>query len=137
MPYLADRSSDLPLEKTVPYTQHNAFLALLVETGLLGMGLFILLLILWVRNAWRLCSDDHASPVAKQTGILFLTLIGAYLPNALFQNTSIIDGLNLLLFFVAGTVSGLAAGAVHSQQSRIASREHLDREKPELLLQSI
>ncbi len=39
-PYLSDRSTDLPLEKARPYVQHNAFLALLVDTGLVGMGLF-------------------------------------------------------------------------------------------------
>ena len=27
MPYLADRTGDLPLEKVLPYVQHNAFLA--------------------------------------------------------------------------------------------------------------
>ena len=108
MPYLADRSSDLPLEKTTPYVQHNAFLSLLVETGLIGVGLFVLLLALAVRNAWRLWSDENSTPIVRQTGILFLTLIGAYLPNALFQDTNIIDGLNLLLFFMAGVVSSLA-----------------------------
>ncbi len=53
LPYLADRSSELPLEKALPYVQHNAFLALLVETGLIGMGLFVLLIALWIRNGWR------------------------------------------------------------------------------------
>jgi hypothetical protein len=41
MPYLADRTSDLPLEKAKPYVQHNAFLGLLVETGFIGAGLFM------------------------------------------------------------------------------------------------
>ena len=52
--YLADRSTDLPLEKGRSYVQHNVFLALLAETGLVGMGLFVLLLALWTRDAWRL-----------------------------------------------------------------------------------
>lgn len=137
MPYLADRSSDLPLEKTIPYVQHNAFLALLVETGLVGMGLYILLLALWIRNAWRLWIDNNAPPFAKQTGMLFLMLVGAYLPNASFQDTNIIDGVNLLLFFVAGIVSGLAAQGVRSLERKTESREHQELQTPELVLQSI
>ena len=48
-------------------------------------------------------------PQARQMGLLLLDVIGAYLPNAMFQDTNIIDGVNLLLFFVAGIASGLAA----------------------------
>ncbi len=109
LPYLADRSSDLPLEKTYPYTQHNGFLALLVETGLAGMGLFILLLVLWIRDAWRLWANATAPLWVRQTGLLLLAAMGAYLPNAMFHDTNIIDGVNLLLFFLAGTVVGLSA----------------------------
>ena len=109
LPYLADRSSDLPLEKTYPYTQHNGFLALLVETGLAGMGLFILLLVLWIRSAWRLWANATAPLWVRQTGLLLLAAMGAYLPNAMFHDTNIIDGVNLLLFFLAGTVVGLSA----------------------------
>ena len=119
LPYLADRSSsDLPLEKVTPYVQHNAFLALLVETGLLGMGLFVLLLALWIRNAWQIYRCTEANSTVQQTGILFLALLGAYVPSAMFQDTNIIDGVNLLLFFVAGVVSGLAA-----QQHTFAQRQ--------------
>jgi O-antigen ligase len=109
LPYLADRSTTQPLEKTRPYAQHNAFLALLVETGLIGMSLFILLLVLWVRSAWVLWATSAAPLWARQTGLLMLATIGTYLPNAMFQDTNIIDGINLLLFFLAGVTSGLAS----------------------------
>ena len=106
MPYLADRTGDLPLEKVLPYVQHNAFLALLAETGAVGMGLFALLIALWCRCSWRLWSDRLAPLAVRQFGLLFLTLVGAYLPNAMFQDTNIIDGINLVLFFMAGIASG-------------------------------
>ncbi len=109
LPYLAERSSELPLEKTYPYTQHNAFLALLVETGLLGMGLFALMLALWIRDAWLLWANPTAPLWVRQTGLLLLAAIGAYLPNAMFHDTNMIDGVNLLLFLLAGTVVGLSA----------------------------
>jgi O-antigen ligase len=111
MPYLADRSSDLPLEKAKPYVQHNSFLALLVETGLIGMGLFTLLLVLWSRDAWRLWADPAATSAVKQMGLMMLTLIAVYLPNAMFQDTNVIDGVTLLMLCTGGIVSGLAAGA--------------------------
>ena len=46
--YLSDRSIDLPLEKARPFVQHNVLLALLTETGLAGMGLFVVLLGTWL-----------------------------------------------------------------------------------------
>ena len=70
MPYLADRTSDLPLEKAKPYVQHNAFLGLLVETGLIGAGLFTVLLILWARDAWRLWSNPAANAAGEANGIV-------------------------------------------------------------------
>ena len=137
MPYLADRSSDLPLEKTTPYVQHNAFLALLVETGLIGGGLFVLLLLLSIRNAWQLWSDECSTPIVRQTGILFLTLIGTYLPNALFQDTNIIDGLNLLLFFMAGVVSSLAARSPKVAEQNDGYSINRTSEKVDLFMQPV
>jgi O-antigen ligase len=137
MPYLADRSSDLPLEKTTPYVQHNAFLALLVETGLIGGGLFVLLLLLSIRNAWQLWSDECSTPIVRQTGILFLTLIGTYLPNALFQDTNIIDGLNLLLFFMAGVVSSLAARSPKVAEQNDGYSVNRTSEKVDLFMQPV
>ena len=73
------------------------------------MGLFALLIALWCLCGWRLWSDPLAPLAVRQFGLLFLTLVGAYLPNAMFQDTNIIDGINLVLFFMAGIASGLAA----------------------------
>ena len=109
MPYLADRASDLPLEKVKPYVQHNAFLALVVETGLIGAGLFTLLLILWARDAWQLWSDGACPLRVKQMGLLTLTFIATYLPNAMFQDTNMIDGVTMLMLCLGGITSGLAA----------------------------
>ena len=135
MPYLADRSGSYPLEKTRHYVQHNAFLALLVETGLVGMGLFCVLLFLWTRSAWRLWRDENVRPIVHQTGILFLALVGAYLPNAFFQDTNIIDGLNLLLFFMAGVVSNLESRRISDLSHRDATEDRALRQ--EFVLQSI
>ncbi len=104
--YLADRTTDLPLEKARPYVQHNVFLALLTQTGLVGAGLFIALFAAWIRTAWRLWRAD-APLWVRQLALLFLAFMGAYLPNAMFQDVLIIPMINMLLFFLAGTVAGL------------------------------
>jgi O-antigen ligase len=109
MPYLADRSSELPLEKSQPYVQHNAFLALLTDTGFVGAGLFVLLFILWISNAWKLWANESVALPLRQVGLMFLVIMGIYMANAMFHDTSIIDGVNLLVFFLAGLTSGLTA----------------------------
>ncbi len=122
LPYLSDRTTDLPLEKARPYVQHNAFLALLTETGLIGMGLFVALLLAWSLEAWRLWRS--AEPLfARQMGLLFLAFLGAYLPNAMFHDVSLVAMVNMTLFFLGGTVVGLSSSAA----ARSAAQTH---EKP-------
>ena len=106
--YLSDRSTDLPLEKARPYVQHNAFLSLLVDTGLVGMGLFTTALVLWMRMAWRLWQNQRASPAVRSFGLLFLAFVGVWTPNAMFQDVLIIPMINMLMFFMAALVVNLA-----------------------------
>ena len=106
--YLNDRTTDLPLERARIYIQHNVFLALLTETGLIGMGLFALMLWLWTRDAWRLWQYRQAPLWVRQQGLLFLALIAAYLTNAMFHDVSRMPAVNMLLYFVAGITAGVA-----------------------------
>jgi len=108
-PYLFDRTTDLDLEKGRPYIQHNVFLSLLTETGLVGMGLWIAVLTLWCRNGWRLWCSETEPLYARQCGLLTLAMIGVYLPNGMFQDVSVIPMVNTLLLFVGGLSTGLAA----------------------------
>jgi len=107
--YLADRSIDLPLEKARTFVQHNVLLALLTETGLVGMGLFAGLLGIWLRDAWRLWRSPEAPLWARQQGLLFLALAGNYLAGGMFQDVSMIPMIHMWLFFVAGLTNGLYA----------------------------
>jgi len=109
--YLADRSTDLPLEKARPFVQHNVLLALLTETGLVGMGLFVALLTLWAREAWRLWRSPHAPFGARQAALLFLACAANYLVNGMFHDVAIIPMVNMVLFFLAGMTVGLAREA--------------------------
>jgi O-antigen ligase len=114
--YLSDRSTDLPLEKARPYIQHNVLLAMLTETGLMGMALFLAVFVLWSADAWRLWHSD--SPLwARQAGLLFLAGLGAYLPNAMVHDASVIPMVNMLMFFLAGMSEGAARSQTSPRQS--------------------
>jgi O-antigen ligase len=125
-PYLSDRSTDLPLEKARPYVQHNVFLGLLTETGLLGMGLFMGVLACWTRTAWRLWRAEAAPLWVRQTGLLFLAFLAAYLANGMFQDVSIIPMVNMVLFFLGGSIMALTPWIVQGTR-----RERLELWLPE------
>ncbi len=105
--YLDMVVGDLDLEKARPYHQHNVFLAMLSQTGLLGFGAWMIMLGLWTRNAWLLWSSRQAPLWARQHALLFLALLAAYSFNGMFHDVSIISMVNMLLFFVAGVCQGL------------------------------
>ncbi|HVA48072.1 MAG TPA: O-antigen ligase family protein [Pirellulales bacterium] len=98
---LDDRSSDLPLDTSRRYVQHNVFLGLLTETGLTGTVLFMMLLGYWLREAWLLWRSS-APLWARQHGLLFLASMASYFANAMFQDLAIIPMVNMMLFFLAG-----------------------------------
>jgi hypothetical protein len=105
--YLDDRDSDLVLERARPFQHHNLFLALLVDTGLIGVGLYLAILALWARNAWELWHSQQTPPWARPQALLFLGVLAAYLPNALFHDVSHTNYVQLLLYFTAGVTAGL------------------------------
>jgi len=105
--YLHDRTTELVLETARPYCQHNVFLAILTETGLVGMGLFVALLSYWTRDAWRLWRCRALPLGMRQQGLLMLALLGNYLANGLFHDVSLIPMVNMVLFFLAGVTRSL------------------------------
>lgn len=107
LPYLEDRATDLNLEKLRPYVHHNTFLSLLTDTGLLGLGLFLVAMGLWIRNAWIVYRADDSPPWAKRQAILMLGALGVYAMQLLFHELSYTPMDNSLVFFLAGTASAL------------------------------
>ena len=105
--YLHDRTTELNLENARGYVQHNVFLSLLTETGLVGLGLWVALLWLWGRNAWRLWQASSAPPWFRQSGLALLVLLASYVCTGMFHDVSLIVVIQLLLFFMAGLVAGL------------------------------
>lgn len=110
--YLTNRNMDMPLEQGRTYEQHNVWLSLLTETGLVGMMLFTLLMIAWLQSAWRLWRADNAPLWMRQQGLLFLVVAANYFMNGMFHNLTIIPMVNMILFFMAGLTMNLQAQAV-------------------------
>ena len=111
MNYWRDPTSNLPLEKAKPYVQHNIFLALLTETGAVGLALYVVLLGCWTRGAWRVWLDRERSLIQRQIGLLLLVLLASHVTNGMFHDVSIIRMSNMLLFFVAGVCQCVAGRA--------------------------
>jgi len=125
--YLADRSTELPLKKARPFVQHNAFLALLTETGLVGVSLFVAVLAWWTLDAWLLWRSVELASWTRQFGLLWLATMGIYLPNAMFHDVSIIAMVHMLMFYLAGAVVGLKlkAGVVGGWWLVVGEKRHL------------
>ena len=104
--YFARGKTDLNLEIGRPYHQHNVFLTILTETGLIGMNLQILVLLIWCRAARDLWHEESTPLEVRQVGLLFIVVACAYFANGMFQDVTIVPMVHMTLFFFAGLVVG-------------------------------
>jgi O-antigen ligase len=109
MPYLADRSQQLELESLRKLDHHNTFLSVLVETGFVGLTLFVALLAAWGRAAWRLAGDATREPWQRSHGLFALAVLIAYLSSALFHDLTLLPTEHWVLFLSAGVSVALLA----------------------------
>jgi O-antigen ligase len=105
--YLSDRSTELVLEKGRGYIPHNVVFSLLTETGLVGLGLFLVIVFLWAKDAWRLWQTKTGPLGPRQQGLLMLVALAAYFLNGMFHDVSAVPMANMTLFFLAGVTAGL------------------------------
>ena len=107
IPYLQDPHSDLPLSHARPYVQHNVFLSLLTETGLLGCGCLMWLLgqTIWICS--RIARSKHLSPWKSAFAWITLSFVCSYCVNGMFHDTSIIPMSNMLFLFLLGIVTSI------------------------------
>ena len=105
--YLSDRSTALALEHIRHHVHHNLFLSILVETGLVGLILFLVMLVLWAHSSWLLWRSESAPNWARAQGLIMLATLVAYLPNAMFQPLGHTNIVHMTFFFLAGVTSGL------------------------------
>ncbi len=129
--YLSDRSSELVLEKGRAYIQHNVVLSLLTETGLLGLGLFLTLCILWALDARALWRSTSAPLAFRQMGLLMLAALGVYFINGMFHDVSVISMTNMTLFFLAGITAGLRPEIGRKEIRRVGSAHQCETPQEE------
>jgi O-antigen ligase len=101
-PYHNAASYDLPLDQARPYAQHNVFLAILVDTGLIGSFLFFGFLLSLFGIAWRMASESTAPTESRSVGLLILSALAMYIVNGMFHNLMVIPMVHMFLFFMAG-----------------------------------
>ncbi len=104
--YFERGRTNLNLEIGRPYHQHNVFLTILTETGLIGMNLQVLVLLIWCRAARALYREESAPLEVRQLGLLFLVLMCAYFANGMFQDVTIVPMVHMTLFFFSGLTVG-------------------------------
>lgn len=109
LPYLSDRDTSLHLEAIRGYIHHNTFLSVLVELGLVGFILFVMLLLLWTRSGLSLWRDRTAPDWMRAHALLMLACLAMYLSQLMFHEVSYSPQENSLIFLLAGVTTGLAA----------------------------
>jgi O-antigen ligase len=124
--YHNDRGYNMPLEQARTYAQHNVFLSLLVDTGLIGFSLFSTWLLMLGGIGWQLARDLQGRPESRWIGLLMLGTLIAYFCNGMFQDVMIIPMVHMFLFFLAGVTvtafhKGLAAALPRESPSRVVA----------------
>lgn len=113
LPYHDNRSYGLPLDRVRTYAQHNTFLAVLVDSGLIGILLLLGILATLGSVAWRLARDTP-HPEARTVGALLLGGLVIHICNSMFHDLIVIPMVQTFLLFIGGCAvtilqSGLAA----------------------------
>jgi O-antigen ligase len=90
--------------------EHNNFLSLLAETGLIGLVLFVAILILLFRISYRLYKrlpNTAIGPVSRDILVLYWVLFAVYLVDGMFRETSVYPFTNSLFFAFSGVIVAL------------------------------
>ena len=120
-PYYGDRSVNLPLEKARPYIQHNVFLSLLTETGLTGLGAFVILLGLAFADSWRLVRTCRRGTAFHSLAVVSIAAWIAYVVNGMFHEVAVISMSNFLLFSLWGWTESALEYETSSSESGVES----------------
>ncbi|WP_419581402.1 O-antigen ligase family protein [Stieleria magnilauensis] len=102
--YHTIRDYGLPLERVRSYSHHNVFLAFLVDSGLIGLGLFLVVLVTLAGYGWRMATDGSLPLDRRRVGLLTVGILACYFPNAMFHNMTIIPMVQVFLLGIGGVV---------------------------------
>ncbi|MEM0925618.1 MAG: O-antigen ligase family protein [Planctomycetota bacterium] len=124
-PYHQVRGYDMPLEQARPYAQHNVFLSVLVDTGLIGGSMFLAWFLSTAAIAIKLSMDRRSDADRRAVGLLMLGSMLAYFCNGMFQDVMIIPMVHMFIFFQSGLTVRVAVegwSSSHTPHSRPVER---------------
>jgi O-antigen ligase len=104
--YLRDPTTELHLKKAKGFVQHNLFLGLLVDLGLVGLGTYLACLIGWGWRGWQLWNDSKLSIRERQMGLVLIAVLVQWCINGMFHDVSLPTNANMLIFLMAGVSQG-------------------------------
>ncbi|MEM8667182.1 MAG: O-antigen ligase family protein [Planctomycetota bacterium] len=126
--YHSDRSYGLPLEEARFYTQHNVFLSLLVDTGLVGLAMAMAWLTSLFGMGWRMAREMPAAPAKRWIGLWIMGTITAYVCNGMFHDVMVIPMVHMFLFLLAGfTVTLAQEGVLAAKDARVRAPNRPER----------
>ena len=105
--YLKNPHTTNPLLVTRELTQHNVFLAYLVDMGIVGMGTLTCLLLTWIVSSWQVWRNQSLDLWPRQFALINVVLLVAYSVNGMFHDVSIIPMMHMLAFFWMGLVNNV------------------------------
>jgi O-antigen ligase len=132
LPYLSDRSTDMRLEGIRPLVHHNTILSLLTETGIIGMGLFLAVIVSFARMGWQVYRSPHSPQFARGFAVLLLGALGFYSCQLMFHELSYSPLDSSLIFYLAGITAGLRPLAAAENLPTLAPVSRARHELPSL-----
>lgn len=121
-PYHNVRSHGLPLEEARSYAQHNVFLSILVDTGLVGIVALISLLVSLAGIGWKLARARDGASESRSLGMMLLAVLLVYVCNGMFHDVLVIPMVHMYLFFVGGLAITVYVRGLVTQPLAVAQR---------------
>lgn len=118
--YHTIREHGVPLESVRVYSHHNVFLAFLVDSGLIGLFLFSVPLIVLAAHGWQMARDGNASIDRRRVGLMMIAILACYFPNAMFHNMTIIPMVQMFLLATSGMAMAIYQNGFARDEAVIA-----------------
>jgi O-antigen ligase len=126
-PYLSDRTTDIRLESIRGYVHHNSYLSLLVDLGIVGFILYMLVLAVGIREAWSLWRQVSWPRWARGIGLAAIAVTGVHLLQMLFHEVSFSAVENGFLYAAFGVMMAAKRKMSDSDGTGTCDLEHSDR----------
>jgi len=119
--YAQNRNIDLPLDLADKYVQHNIFLSILIENGIIGFICYMLMLGKWCHTGWEIWRYRFAPREAKYLVVIAIAFGISFIINGMFHDLLIVPTISSFLFFFAGLMRGVKANLAGQHKMLVES----------------